>query len=217
MDFYYEWPIRCITCGEQISCIAATFTTLRDSYLDQGSKGQGPKDQGFTTAQANSTACDDLGIINPCCRSALFNPCVTMFNMENHQAVEGVIDVTTANSISTSRSDGNISAGICQEAAVISQPVNTLTLFSQPRAAMTDVTVPPIARSSTVGLQPIRDKVETVTVDQYVEENTEFDAPTIPGRPTFNYDPTFPHIPTKVGPNIKYTTMTLSGATYLCR
>lgn len=78
MESYKEYPIRCKTCNEQLSCYSSTYEDLLSS--------------GLTIEEA----LNELGIINWCSRSAMFNPTIVAFNMENREIIEGFKDVNAA-------------------------------------------------------------------------------------------------------------------------
>lgn len=78
MEYYKEYPIRCKTCNEQLSCFAADY----ESFLEGG--------------LSEEDALNAVGIVNPCSRIAMTNPTIVTFNMENREVIEGFKSVAAA-------------------------------------------------------------------------------------------------------------------------
>lgn len=79
METYEEYPIRCKTCNEQLSCYAPTYKELLNSGL------------------SIEEALNQLGITDACSRIAMMNPTIVAFNMENREVIEGFKSVDAAN------------------------------------------------------------------------------------------------------------------------
>jgi len=79
MESYREYPIRCKTCYEQLSCFANDYEDLLDTGLSE------------------EEALNNLGIMACCSRIAMVNPTIVAFNMENREVIEGFKSVETAN------------------------------------------------------------------------------------------------------------------------
>lgn len=78
MESYKEYPIRCITCNEQIAC----YSYIYESLISNG--------------MLMNQALDFLNIKNPCSRIAMMNPVIVTYNMENRQVIEGLKNINDA-------------------------------------------------------------------------------------------------------------------------
>lgn len=78
MELYKEYPIRCKTCNEQISCFAPIYEQL------------------LTTGLSEEEALNNLGITEWCSRISMLNPTIVTFNMENREVIEGFKSVDAA-------------------------------------------------------------------------------------------------------------------------
>ncbi|CAH6418988.1 Hypothetical protein HVR_LOCUS174 [uncultured virus] len=78
MEYYKEYSIRCKTTNDQIACFAPTYEGLLASGLSE------------------EEALNELGITTWCCRIAMLNPTIVMFNMENREVIEGFKSVEAA-------------------------------------------------------------------------------------------------------------------------
>lgn len=72
MEFYFEYPIRCKSCNEQIACFSEEFNSMVKSGIK-------PEE-----------ALNILGIKNYCSRLAFLSPTRVLFNMENRRLIEGL-------------------------------------------------------------------------------------------------------------------------------
>ena len=77
MDYYYEYPIRCKTCNEQIACYSEDFK----NYLE--------------TTNNVELALDYIGITNWCSRIAMMTPIKIKYNLENRALVLGITNIET--------------------------------------------------------------------------------------------------------------------------
>ena len=77
MDYYYEYPIRCKTCNEQIACYSEDFK----NYLEATNNVE--------------LALDYVGITNWCSRIAMITPIKIKYNLENRALVLGLTTVET--------------------------------------------------------------------------------------------------------------------------
>lgn len=77
MDSFREYPIRCKTCGEPIACKARAF------------------EQALSTGISREEALSGVDLTAYCSRSAMLNPPIVTFDMENREAIEGFKDVRT--------------------------------------------------------------------------------------------------------------------------
>jgi len=78
MEYYNEYPVRCRTSNDPLSCYSSDY----EAYLNAG----------FSIEDALNS----LGIMNPCCRMAMANPTIVAFNMENREVIEGFKSVDAA-------------------------------------------------------------------------------------------------------------------------
>lgn len=202
MEFYIEYPVACQTCNENIACRVEDYLSLINS--------------GFSIEEALNT----MGIDLYCSRLAMRGVGVP-FNMENRGAIEGVVsveraDYESANYIST----GKVSFDLCtdfnnQSKTKLKQIVQQSSSSSSNAPIITKVTQNRFNIGK--GTQERIDETVPAAFNQPIElnviENTEFEAPTVPGVPTFNPRKGIPQEMIIVGDNSKVKILT--GRTYL--
>lgn len=77
MEFYLEYPIRCMTCNEQIEAHAPKFESMVGSGISV------------------EDALNAMGITTWCSRIAFMVPVIVNFNMENRDAIDGLKPVAS--------------------------------------------------------------------------------------------------------------------------
>lgn len=243
METYKEYPIRCKTCNEQISCFSSDYESLLNS--------------GLTIEEA----LNQLGIMDECSRIAMMNPTIVLFDMENREVIEGfkrvdsVMD-TDISQASTSRpifgpclnvnmdlplnlpTTPKIVPKITPKTPPVRTPVPIAKPGIQTPPKLAPITPPvrttpiaPVKFQPVNLLQPIQPIKETpltnvvpgieLTVDDIAIALNEipvtkpFEIPTMVGFPTINPLPNVIEKTVFVGAG-KYVTV-LNGRTHLCR
>lgn len=118
METFKQYPIRCKTCNEQIACFAATYEAL------------------IASGQSEEEALNNLGITEYCSRSAMFDPTIVAFNMENREVIEGLKSVDAADEADAQKES--------TEQPVFSACIGANNQIGKP--VLTSPTVSPLAR-----------------------------------------------------------------------
>lgn len=237
MEYYKEYPIRCKTCNEQLSCFASAY----EDYLASG--------------LSEEEALNAIGITDPCSRIAMTNPTIVTFNMENREVIEGFKSVDAADEAdvrtgNTGRPVFNSCMGPAPPSQILN-PVHNIPLnirrtppvtpgpqlFPRPtglpgiqtigvlqpaiqrqnspfvQQAPQNVTSPPL-------IQPIIPDLDLnvptgVGIPVNAPETNKFTEPTMVGVPTINNNPTVVQPTIYVGANKQVRV--LNGRTYLAQ
>lgn len=198
MDLYTEYPIRCKSCGEQIACFVKEYEQLKST--------------GLTTEEALNS----LGIINWCSRVAFMNPTYVTFNMENRDAIDGIVPVSEVEFADTNKPTKNMFFSSCLEKSYTG--FQTTTLPQPTKVGGSSLARKTGIAGSVKSSQSIVAPLATEFgggVELDIKETDDFKEPEMTGVPTINSDPTFPEQLINVGADKQ--TVVLNGRTYLAR
>ena len=232
MEYYNEYPIRCKSCNEQLSCYSTDF----EAYLDAGNSIE--------------EALNYLNIMNPCSRIAMANPTIVSFNMENREVIEGfksvdAADESEAHNESTSQPVFSSCLGNTAPIQSVKPVINFLPSNLSPTISPTQPQ--PLVRPLKTGIQtislmkaspnspgPVIPQIIPTTVQPIIhgiefnnetpigvgipvsiQEPKKFEEPTLVGIPIINHDPTIAQPTIFVGHD-KFVRV-LNGRTYLAR
>lgn len=202
MEYYKEYAIRCKHCGELISTKSITFNELINSN--------------YTPEEA----CNELDLMNFCCRMEINNPVTVFFNMENREVIEGIksLDAVLTPDLPIINDTNPINPvfAACLGSSVPQQ--NVLPTFKQFAA--------PIQKETrTVQIVPGNDIIPQIgtiddaptgeAIDVTATNQTEFAPPHAIGLPTINPDPTFVQPTIYVGKDAQVRI--LNGRTFLAQ
>jgi DNA-directed RNA polymerase subunit N (RpoN/RPB10) len=205
MELYYEYPVRCKTCNEQIACYSYEYL----EYLEQG----------YTIEEALNL----LQIMNPCSRIAMMNPTPVFFNLENRDAVEGIRDVQAIDldddfiqeklkalkdPLIISKNGKKIPQGKTQTR----KPVPSLKEKTRkPVPSLKEKTI--TSETSRITENPYEIELKGPKIAINLAEAGNFIEPLIPGIPTINPDSII--TPTIINVGGDKQTQILSGRTYI--